>query len=47
MKQTARVPFLSLPFEWTPSMLREGALALLALNRQLLVEGYCTVDGYP
>ena len=47
MKQTARVPFLSLPFEWTPSMLREGALALLALNRLLLGEGYCTSDGYP
>ncbi len=39
--------FPSFPYEWTPSMFKRAAEAILKVNLRLMEHGYCTQDGHP
>ncbi len=39
--------FISYPFEWSPSMFKDAALAILKFNIELMKHGLCTQDGDP
>lgn len=41
------LPFVSYPFEWTPSMFKDAALTILKLNLILMKNGFCTQDAHP
>lgn len=41
------LPFVTFPYEWTPSMFKEAAKCILNLNLRLMEHGYCTQDGHP
>ena len=41
------LPFISYPFEWTPSMLKDAARNILKLNLALLKNGLTTQDAHP
>jgi SAM-dependent methyltransferase len=42
-----RLPFVTYPFEWTPTMFKEAAKTILKLNIKLMAAGYCTQDAHP
>lgn len=42
-----RIPFVTYPFEWTPSMFKAATLCLLRLNQHLMRHGLCLNDGHP
>lgn len=41
------LPFVSYPFEWTPSMFKEASKTILKLNIVLMKHGLCTQDAHP
>lgn len=41
------LPFVSYPFEWTPSMFKDASLTILKLNLILMKNGLCTQDAHP
>lgn len=40
------LPFVTFPYEWTPSMFKAAAKCVLELNLRLIPHGYCTQDGH-
>jgi SAM-dependent methyltransferase len=40
------LPFVSYPFEWTPSMFKDAAMTILKLNIHLMKQGLCTHDAH-
>ena len=41
------IPYVTFPYEWTPSAFKDAAKAILQINIRLMEHGYCTQDGYP
>ncbi len=41
------IPFVSYPYEWCGTMLKDAALNILTLQRKLLDEGLCLQDAHP